>query len=495
MTKNGHESPSTTSVWHRPLVPEEAKDRLAKRRANAAVALLRLGREQQVWPLLQHRPDPRTRSYLIHRIRPLEADPKNVLNQLDIQEDVSIRRALILTLGEFNHLQLLQTDREQLAPRLLDLYANDPDPGIHGASAWTLRQWGRQQDLQQTDRQLATGKADGSRGWYVNRQGQTLVIIPAPGEVMIGSPPFELGREDGPEGGSEMQRYVRIDAPFALATKQVTVAEFLRFRKTFYYRKYFSPEPDCPINNVSWYDAVAYCNWVNEQEGIPREQWCYLPNEQGEYAQGMTIIPDYGCRTGYRLPTEAEWEYACRAGAVTSRFYGQNLDLDNYYVCSVQNALGRRTALVASFKPNDLGLFDMLGNNLEWSQSVFRDPSQPTEDGPRKSPDLADVVRDQPMRALKSATPCHPPETMRNAYYEAYPTNANVLGTSLRVGRTCLPHEASPPVQQMQNDERLAVRGSGCFHCSEQMRICYRIGHRANFRLFAFGVRTARTMH
>jgi hypothetical protein len=64
--RNG-ESLLTTSVWHRTLVPEEAKDRLAKRQANAAVALLRLGRGQMVWPILQHRPDPRTRSYALHR--------------------------------------------------------------------------------------------------------------------------------------------------------------------------------------------------------------------------------------------------------------------------------------------------------------------------------------------------------------------------------------------------------------------------------------------
>ena len=75
MSKIGAESPLTTSVWHRPLVPEEAKDRLAKRQANAAVALLRLGREQKVWPILQHRPDPRTRSYLIHRFRSPRCGP------------------------------------------------------------------------------------------------------------------------------------------------------------------------------------------------------------------------------------------------------------------------------------------------------------------------------------------------------------------------------------------------------------------------------------
>src|SRR5438309_1371285 len=113
MSENGSECRLTASVWHRPLVPEEARDRLAKRQANAAVALLRLKREQKVWPLLKHRPDPRTRSYLVHRFGPLDASPTQVLTQLDTQEDVSIRRALILTLGEFSEQQLPQTGREQ----------------------------------------------------------------------------------------------------------------------------------------------------------------------------------------------------------------------------------------------------------------------------------------------------------------------------------------------------------------------------------------------
>jgi formylglycine-generating enzyme required for sulfatase activity len=374
------------------------------------------------------------------------------------------------------------------------MYAGDPDPGIHGAAAWTLRQWGRQLEIQKIDRRFATGKVEGNRRWYVSRQGRALVVISPRGEFVVGSPCTEVGREDGPEGGVEMQRSVRIDYPFALATQQVTVEEFLRFRQDFYYRKYFSPDPSCPINNVSWYDAVAYCNWLNEQEGVPHDQWCYLPNTQGEYAQGMTIVGDFLRRTGYRLPTEVEWEYACRAGAITSRFYGESLDLDNHYVCGVQNALGRRTALVASFKPNDLGLFDMLGNNLEWTHGVFCDHSKMEEHRPENVPGVGQVVGDQPMRALRSASPCHPPETMRIAYNETYPSNANVLGTSLRIGRTCLPEERPAPAQEIRNDKRLALRGSGCFHCSEQMRVSYKSLHKVNFRLFAFGLRTARTI-
>ena len=100
---------------------------------------------------------------------------------------------------------------------------------------------------------------------------------------------------------------------------------------------------------------------------MPKDQWCYLPNEAGAYAEGMTIPADVLERTGYRLPTEAEWEYACRAGTVTSRYYGLSIDLLDAYARYQANSKEHAWSC-GSLLPNDLGLFDMLGNVFEWCQ-------------------------------------------------------------------------------------------------------------------------------
>jgi formylglycine-generating enzyme required for sulfatase activity len=362
------------SVWQRPVVPEGAKDALARRQANAAVALVRLGQAAAVWPLLRHRPDPRLRTYLIHRLVPRGVPPRLLIERLREERKVNARRALLLSLGEYGLDKLPAGARQALVPELLKVYRDDPDAGVHGAVDWLLRRWNQGAALAGLDRKLAGPRVRGRRRWYVNGQGQTLTVIQGPVEFLMGSPGSEPDRYS-----DEVWHRRRIGRSFALGTKAVTVAQFEQFRKAHpdvrhFYTKRFSPEPDGPIISVTWYEAAMYCQWLSEREGVPQEQWCY-PSVAAMKAlvkagKPIPLPADYLRRTGYRLPTEAEWEYGCRAGARTSRYYGSDEELLGRYAWSMGNS-PTRTRPVGLLKPNDWGLFDVHGNVWQWCQDRY----------------------------------------------------------------------------------------------------------------------------
>jgi formylglycine-generating enzyme required for sulfatase activity len=400
----------TASLWHRPVVAEETKERLAKRQASAGVVLLRLGRPDLVWPRLKHRispegADPRVRSYLIHRLSPRGADPRALWERFEREPDVSIRRALLLCLGEFGEKDFPPSRRAKLQPRLFELYRHDPDPGLHGSVAWLLGKWGQRDELKEIDRELAkrdrewaSGRASADRRsaregrlWHVNGQGQTFVLIPGPVEFWMGSLRTEAGRDGGPEGQVERRHYVRIDRTFAISAHPVTVEQFRRFQRDFEYNKQYSPTAEHPITLVAWYEAAAYCNWLSDKEGIPKDQWCYEKNDKGEYAAGMKVRPNYLSLRGYRLPSEAEWEYACRAGAVTARYFGETEELLGEYAWYMKNSRDAGTLRVGTKKPNDLGMFDLHGNVWNWCHEGIASYGR----GLPRKPDLDGEYREQ----------------------------------------------------------------------------------------------------
>jgi formylglycine-generating enzyme required for sulfatase activity len=277
---------------------------------------------------------------------------------------------LIQALGTYGTDGLSLGQRQPVIGKLLDLYRNDPDCGVHGAAEWTLRRWGQQHELKEADAQLMKLKEWGNKRWFVDRQGQTFAVIEGPVEFRMGSPATEPGRNET----LESYRRVVIPRRFAISVKEVTKEQCQRFLRENPQHDLppsnvnkWSPDEDGPMIGFTWYIAAQFSNWLSEQEGIPKAQWCYSPNESGAYDEGMSIPPDVLERTGYRLPTEAEWEYACRCGAVTSRYYGQSIDLLDAYARYQTNSK-EHAWTCGSLLPNDLGLFDMLGNLLEWCQ-------------------------------------------------------------------------------------------------------------------------------
>ena len=328
----------------------------ARRQATALTALAVGGRWEHVWPNLRHTPDPTLRTYLVAQLGsgavPVQAIAERSPASQEV--DASCRRALLLILGETPEIRLPRGERDRLLPGLLETYRTDPDPGVHASARWLLQQWGQEPKALAIDKEMKSGVAEDRRQWYVTRQGQTMVIasMEAPYE---GEP---LHREQS----SEPQRTI------ALGWQEVTVAEFRRFRPDHAVDNQTALSDDCPVNLVRWYDAAAYCNWLSKEEGIPEDQWCYLPNEEGKYEAGMKIKSHAESLTGYRLPTSAEWEYASRAASTTPWFMGEGAEMLDRYAWSITNA-AMRTHPVRQLRPNDFGLFDALGNVWEWCQT------------------------------------------------------------------------------------------------------------------------------
>jgi hypothetical protein len=132
-------------------------------------------------------------------------------------------------------------------------------------------------------------------------------------------------------------------------------------------------------------DAARYCNWLSARARLPRHEWVYPEIIDPE--TGLELPLDYLHRVGYRLPTEAEWEYAARAGTTTSRhFVGE--ELLPKYAWYDGNTRRERAYPVGQLLPNLWGLFDMLGNVWEWTF----DRRQPYPAGGALTEDLEDSV-------------------------------------------------------------------------------------------------------
>jgi formylglycine-generating enzyme required for sulfatase activity len=359
------------ALAHRELAQrskEKAADRekevLAKRQANAALVLLRLGAPQQVWPLLHHSLDPTTRSFIIDRIAAYGVDPDVVWQRLTVESDTGTKAALILSLGQYPQDDVFATKDLALRQSLIvDIYRNDVDPGVHSAAAWLLRHWNAQDEMKQCDEKLSTGNRENGRRWYITHEGQTMSVIGGPTEFAMGSPSSEHDHWIG-----EVQHRVTINRSFAISTTEITGEQMHRCNPQFPVVDSERPTKDCPMNHVTWFYAAQYCRWLSERENIPESEMCYPPIEQ--ITPRMTLPANYLERSGYRLPTEAEWEYACRSGSTTVRFFGTSLELLPKYAWYVKNS-NEHLWPVGTLMPNDFGLFDVYGNILEWCQDAF----------------------------------------------------------------------------------------------------------------------------
>ena len=176
-----------------------------------------------------------------------------------------------------------------------------------------------------------------------------LIEIPA-GKFTMGSPAGEKGREADKE-----QVTVTLTKPFLLGKTEVTQGQFKNVMGTAPWKlsQLVRADKDCTATYVDWNDATAFC-----------QKLTFLERKAGKLKAGES----------YRLPTEAEWEYACRAGTTTAYSFGNDEEQLGEYAWFKGNAYdpGEEYAhAVGLKKPNPWGLFDMHGNVLEWCSDYY----------------------------------------------------------------------------------------------------------------------------
>jgi len=155
-----------------------------------------------------------------------------------------------------------------------------------------------------------------------------------PGRFMMGSPASEPGRSD-----DETQHEVTISKAFLLGQTEVTQAQWQAVMGSNPSR--FSGNPNHPVEQVSWNDAQEFCRRLSQKTGM-----------------------------AFRLPTEAEWEYACRSGTTAAYSFGNDASRLREHAWFEDNS-GGSTKPVATRKPNAWGLYDMHGNVWEWCSDRY----------------------------------------------------------------------------------------------------------------------------
>ena len=241
----------------------------------------------------------------------------------------------------------------------------------------------------------------------IGGHGPEMLVMPA-GDFLMGSPDDEPERS-GNEGPRHKVRFAR---PFALARFAVTFEEYDRYAAAVP----GVPWPEDrgwgrgrrPVVDVTCEEAEAYCRWLTSQTGEP-----------------------------YRLPSEAEWEYCCRAGTVTPFWWGHDIspDLANYFGLRTYNGgrpgrFRRRTVPVGAFAPNPWGLYQMHGNVWEWCADAWNDSYDGAPD------DGSAWTSGKTHRAvLRGGALNVPPYGLRAAYRYAENRASNDFETGFRVAR------------------------------------------------------------
>ena len=332
-------SPRFASVWQEETLDQTSIANQRTRIALAATALAILDQDHQhtLFQLLHSDRDPTLRTELIQTIGILDVDiDALLLRNLDRYEDhPNIQQAILLAIGQCSDEEIRQ-HHFRLLRTLHRVEKRNLNAGVYSAIQW-LRNHIEDVAVHADAVPGATSAIAPDKPWVKNRIGQTLIHVRKPNH-----------------NGHNVDCYI--------AATEVTGALIQDLSPLLSFSVADSSENAAV--GLSFYQAAEICNALSKVSGLPESQWCFVPNRDGQYAEGMKIKSNFYELAGYRLPTQQEWICAYRGGTSTRWFCGNDAEKVRHYGWHYPT---KSSQFVGQLMPNAYGFFDMAGNALEWT--------------------------------------------------------------------------------------------------------------------------------
>jgi eukaryotic-like serine/threonine-protein kinase len=335
------------------------------RRRNAIITLMRLEQAEDVDQFLKISSDPTARTMAFLEAPEFGVSPELRLRLLKVCRNASARQALLLTFRTEEFAEMSTQVQDELYQFCRTQFEAGQHQQDRSAAEWLLRnrkpQSTNPSDSLELDSTSIRDRDFVKRDWWMTSRGQTMVKISAPGKFQIGSPESEPERDI-----DEQIKDIDINYSFAVSAHEITAMQMQEFRGDGASSS-AAIASGLPINGVNYDEALKYCRWLSEKEDISEDEMCYP-----EFSEitAISVLPDDKLRrTGYRLLTEPEWEYVCRAGSRTAWYFGSREEHLRYFAWYSLTSTKKEIRPVGLMRPNGFGLFDITGNIAEWCHS------------------------------------------------------------------------------------------------------------------------------